>query len=97
MIEKGTFIKFLKHFPKNSEGLYMLYEPYSFDNFFRLLLKNGIDYEEAMDFMIFSCSLSAPVFQERIHSKKYLTLLAEDVLSPKSAAIKAKLIYDLLN
>lgn len=90
-------MRFLKHFPKDDDGLYIIYELYSFDNFFRLLLKNKLDHEEAMDFMISSCSFSALVFQERIHNKKYLKLSIKDVLPSELAASKAKLIYDILN
>ncbi|PIR41862.1 MAG: hypothetical protein COV30_01580 [Candidatus Yanofskybacteria bacterium CG10_big_fil_rev_8_21_14_0_10_37_15] len=90
-------MRFLEHFPKDDNGLYIIYELYSFDNFFRLLLKNKLDHEEAMDFMVSDCSFSALVFQERIHNKKYLKLSVKDTLPSELAASKAKLIYDTLN
>lgn len=89
-------MKFLKHFPKNSEGSYMLYELYSFDNFFRLLLKHGFNQENALYFVFARCALSAVVFQERIHNNDYLKLRGEDALSPRLASIKAMLIFDIL-
>ena len=90
-------MKFLKYFPKNSEGLYIVYDLYSFDNFFRLLLKNELNYEDSLNFILYNSSLSALVFQERIHNKGYLILSTDDAISPKLASIKARLIFDILN
>lgn len=89
-------MKFLKYFPKNSEGLYILYELYSFDNLFRLLLKHGLDHKDSLYFILCNCSLSGVVFQERIHNNNYLNIFARNVLSPEDASIKAKLIFDIL-
>jgi hypothetical protein len=88
---------FLKRFPKERNGMYIVYELYTFDNLFRLLLKNNFDYEEALDFVLFNCSLSALVFQERIHNKGYRKLTAKDALPPHLAARKAQLIYDFMS
>lgn len=90
-------IDFLGKFPKDSNGLYIVYELYTFDNFFRLLLKNDFDHEEALYFILGNCSLSALVFQERIHNKGYKKLSAKDALPADLAACKAQLVYDLMN
>lgn len=90
-------LNFLQRFPRNSEELYYVYDLYSFDNFFRLLLKNSLDHEEALNFILSNSSLSAVVFQERIHNKRYLRLSAKDALSPKAASVKMRLIHDLLD
>lgn len=90
-------LDFLKRFPKERDGMYIVYELYTFDNLFRLLLKNNFDHEEALDFILVNCSLSAVVFQERIHNKGYRKLSARDVLPPDLAARKAQLIYDLMS
>jgi len=90
-------LRFLKKFPKDGDGLYIVYELYTFDNLFRLLLKTGLDHEEALWFILFRSSLSALVFQERIHNKKYKGLLAEEALPPDVAAHKARLIYDFMS
>lgn len=87
-------LDFLKRFPKDHSGLYIVYELYTFDNLFRLLLKNGFDHEEALCFILCNCSLSALVFQERIHNVGYKKLSARDVLPPDLATHKAQLIYD---
>ena len=88
---------FLRKFPKDKSGLYIVYELYTFDNLFRLLLKNSLDHEEALFFILANCSLSVVVFQERIHNRKYRELSSEDVFPADIAACKAQLIYDLMN
>lgn len=88
--------KFLKYFPEDKNGMYIIYELYSFDNIFRLLLKNNFSHEQAINFIIANCSLSGLVFQERIHNKQYNKLSAKDVLSPEDSAIKARLIYEVM-
>ena len=90
-------LNFLKKFPKERNGLYIVYELYTFDNFFRLLLKNNFDYEEALHFILANCSLSAVVFQERIHNMEYEKLSAKDALHADLASRKARLIYDLMS
>jgi hypothetical protein len=60
-------------------------------------LKNGLYHEEALWFILNRCSLSALVFQERIHNKRYKRLLAEEALPPDLADHKAPLIYDLMS
>jgi len=89
-------LEFLKEFPKNDNGMYIVYDRFSFDNLFRLLLANNFDHEDALMFMIANCSMSALVFQERIHNERYLELSAEDVLSADEAARRAKVIHDIL-
>lgn len=90
-------LPFLKVFPKDANGMYMIYELFSFDNLFRLFLKSSYDKEEALYFILRGCSLSALVFQERIHNKRYKRLSAKDALPPDLAAHKARLIYDLIS
>ena len=52
-------------------------------------------YEDALDFIVANCSLSAYVFQQRIHNKRCKKLSAKDALPPDEASRKAKLIHDL--
>ncbi len=89
-------LDFLKKFPKDRNGLYIVYEVYTFDNLFRLLLKNNFDHKEVLCFILCNCSLSALVFQERIHNKRYKKLSAKDAIDPNLAAHKARLIYELI-
>lgn len=90
-------LEFLSFFPKESNGLYIVYELYTFDNFFRLLLKNDFEHEDALYFVLANCSLSAVVFQERLHNKKYRKLSAKDALSPELASEKAQLLSCLMS
>ena|SRR3989337_2680688 len=87
---------FLKKFPKDDNELYIVYDLYTFDNLFRLLLAEGFDHEDALSFILASCSLSGRVFQEKIHNLKYEELSADDALSADEAACKAQFIYDMM-
>ncbi len=68
-------------FKKNSDGLYEIYDRFSFDNVFRLLLNNDFEYEDALNFILCNCSLSTLVFQERIYNKHYLNISTDEVIS----------------
>jgi hypothetical protein len=50
---------FLSKIPKETNGLFIVYELFTFYNFFRLLLKSGFDNEEALHFILSRSSLSA--------------------------------------
>ena len=90
-------LSFLEKFPKDGDGLYIVYELYTFDNLFRLLLRSGFDHEGSLRFILCNCSLSALVFQERIHNFKYEHISAVDALPAELAACKAKLVYELMS
>ena len=89
-------LDFLNEFPKNEEDMYIVYDRFTFDNLFRLLLANYFDHEDALYFILTNCSMSALVFQERLHNKKYRKLSAKEVLTADEAARRAKVFYDLL-
>jgi len=67
--------KFLKFQGKDKTGSYILYDRFSFDELYKLLLESGMDDETALCFICFHCSLSAIVFQERIHNKYYKQIM----------------------
>lgn len=48
-----------------------LFDRFSFDDYFRSLLKEGFDHEEAKEHIVYSCCLSALVLQERIYNNYY--------------------------
>ena len=73
--------EFLSTFEKDDKGLFKLYDRFSFDKFFRVLLENDFDCEEALGFILCYCSLSALVFQERIYNKYYLNISTEETVS----------------
>jgi hypothetical protein len=89
-------LEFLKEFPKDNNEMFIVYECFTFDNHFRLLLADGFDHEDALYFMLANCSMSALVFQERLHNKKYRRLTAEDAIPSDEAARRAKVIYDMM-
>jgi len=89
-------LNFLNKFPKNYNGLYIVYGLYTFDNLLRLLLKNGFSHEQSLSIILYNCSLSALVFQERIHNHAYRELSAKDALPPDVVACEARLINDLI-
>lgn len=89
-------LRFLKKFPKDENDLYIVYDLYTFDNLFRLLLASGFDHEDALSFILANCSLSGRVFQEKIHNLKYEELSADDALPADEAAHKARFIHDMM-
>lgn len=63
---------------------------FTFDEIFRFLLRNNFSDEEAKDTIIFNCSLSTMVFQERIHNCYYKNIktnekISKDLLDFKNA------------
>ncbi|MBI4843009.1 MAG: hypothetical protein HY809_01625 [Nitrospirae bacterium] len=89
-------LEFLKVFPKNANDMYVVYDRFTFDDLFRSLLANGYYHEDAMYFMLANCSMSAIVFQERLHNRKYRKLKAEDTLPSNEADWKRKVINDFI-
>jgi len=86
----------LENFKKNSEGLYEIYDRFSFDNLFRLLLNSSFEDDEALDFVLCNCSLSAIVFQERIYNKYYLSLSTENTTSDDLVALRSQSLFELV-
>jgi hypothetical protein len=76
--------------------MFIVYELFTFDNMFRLLLKTGYGHENALAFMMAHCSFSAYVFQERIHDEQYWKLSAENAISPETGGSRAQVIRDLM-
>lgn len=89
-------LEFLSEFPKDKSELFIVYDRFSFDTLFRLLLKEGFDHEDALSFMLANCSLSALVFQDRIHNEEYRELSAADAIPACEAARRAIVINDFM-
>lgn len=81
-------------FDKNDEGMYKLYDRFSFDEFFRSLLINDLNRKEALDFILSNCSLSALVFQERIHNKYYLNISTEEQISDDLIILRNQYLFE---
>jgi hypothetical protein len=67
-------MEFLDYFGKNKEGMIIVYDVYTFNSLFSLLLNESYAHQNAMDFIIANCDLNAYVFQECIHNNAYLKL-----------------------
>ena len=72
-------MKFLKHFGKTDDGRIIVYDKYTFDSLFSLLLNENYSHEDALSFIVTECDLNAIVFQECIHNKAYLKLEAKEI------------------
>lgn len=83
-------------FEKNSEGLYEIYDRFSFDKLFRLLLNSDFEHEEALNFMLNNCLLSALVFQERIYNSYYLNISAEETDSQDLIDLRNQIFGEIL-
>lgn len=72
------------------------YDRFTFDKIFRFLLKNDFDHDDAKDLILYNCSLSAIIFQERIHNGAYKKIKANDEISPDLLAWKNEMTKDHL-
>jgi hypothetical protein len=81
------------------------YDRFTFDKIFRFLLKNDFSHEDAKDLILYNCSLSSLVLQERIHNRFYKKIKTGDEISKDLLALRdqeerkyiEKVITDLLN
>jgi hypothetical protein len=58
-----------------------LYDRFSFDKLLRSLLIEGYEAEDALNFILNNCKLSALVFQERIYNKYYRRISIDETMS----------------
>jgi len=59
-----------------------VFDRFTFDYLFKRLLTDGYDKEEAKDVILYNCSLSALVMQERLDNGYYLKMEADDIIAP---------------
>lgn len=57
-------------FEKNEKDLFVVYDRFTFWEFFKILRKANYKSEQALQFVFANCSLSALVFQECINNGK---------------------------
>lgn len=81
---------------KNTKGLYEVHDRFSFDNIFGLLLNNDFQYEDALNFILSNCSLSALVFQERVHNKYYLNIHPENKMSDDLISLRNRSLFEIV-
>lgn len=89
-------MKFLNYFGKLKNGKIIVYDIYTFNNLFSLLLNKDFTHEDAIDYIFAKCELNAYVFQECIHNWAYLKLKSKK-LNPQEAGRKSKLIEIILS
>ncbi len=75
------------------EYLIELYDRFSFDNFVRLLLKEGFDSEDIFNFIVNNCKLSTLVFQERIENEYYKQISIDETMSDDLKELRQDLFY----
>jgi hypothetical protein len=71
------------------------YDRFTFDKVFRFLLSNDFTDEEAKDIILFNCSLSTLVFQERINNYYYKTIKVNEEISGDLLDLKKKIAVQL--
>ena len=78
-----------------AEYLIGLYDRFSFDRFFRLLLLEKYGSEEAIDFILNNCKLSALVYQERIENKYYMKINVKEIISDDLKVLRQQIFNDI--
>ncbi len=73
------------------------FDRFTFDNIFRFLLKNGTSNEEAKDVILFNCSLSAIIFQERIDNDYYKSISVLESISEDLRQLTIDTLMEKLN
>jgi hypothetical protein len=63
------------------EKHYICNDRFTFDAMFKFLLSKDISPEEAKDLILYNCSLSLIVLQERIHNNYYEKIEVDDEIS----------------
>ena len=72
------------------------YNRFKFDKIFRFLLSNDFSNEEAKDVILFNCTLSALVFQERIHNGYYKRIAVNEGISSDLLELKNEIFNQML-
>lgn len=71
-----------------------VYDRFTFDSFFRNLLKEGYDHEEAKGIIIHNCALSTLVLQERIYNGYYLKISVDEIISNDLLELKNEIFNE---
>jgi hypothetical protein len=66
---------YIREFPE-------VFDRFTFDYLFKRLLFDGYDHEEAKDVILYNCTLSLLVMQERLDNKYYLKIMAGSGIAP---------------
>ncbi|MBS1521443.1 MAG: hypothetical protein JST50_10630 [Bacteroidetes bacterium] len=72
------------------------FDRFTFDKIFRFLLANDFSHEDAKDTILFNCSLSALVLQERIHNNYYEKIEVDEEMSRDLISFKKEIELKIL-
>ena len=72
-------MEFLNHFGKTKEGKIIVFDVFTFNSFFTILLNEKFSHEDALNFILAQCELNAYVFQECIHNNTYLDIYSRKI------------------
>ena len=64
-------MEFLNHFGKSREQKIIVFDVFTFNNLFTLLLNEKFNHNSALNFILSESELNAYVFQECIHNDAY--------------------------
>jgi len=86
--------EFAKHIGDHIKENFEVYDRFTFDFFFRNLLKEGYNHEEAKDIIIHNCALSTLVLQERIYNGYYLKISVNEIISNDLLELKNEIFNE---
>ena len=72
------------------------FDRFTFDKVFRRLLSEGYSHEEAKDLILFNCSLSAIIFQERIDNSFYKEIRVDETISSDLLQMKQEIFNSFI-
>ena len=93
MNHNEEFAKVIEDYIKEN---FEVYDRFTFDSFFRNLLKDGYDHEEAKDIIIHNCALSTLVLQERIYNGYYSKISVNEMISDDLLELKNEIFNEHL-
>ena len=73
------------------------YDRFTFDKIMRFLLANDFSHEDAKDIILFNCSLSCIIFQERIDNLYYEQISIDKPISDDLAILINEIFIEHFN
>jgi hypothetical protein len=72
------------------------YDRFTFDRVFKFLLLQDCSNEEAKDIILFNCSLSAIIFQERIDNEFYKKITIDNEISGDIKIMRNEIFHTVI-
>jgi hypothetical protein len=72
------------------------YDRFTFDKIMRFLLANDYSHEDAKDTILFNCSLSMIIFEERIYNGYYEKISLNETISEDLLVLKNETVNRIL-